>query len=205
MTASKKDAKRLYISIAGGKQWGMRNRNWIVAAAWLLIVCTLHADSGGSKSRYHVDVLRATGRIGGLPENTVIALTQTRDGFLWVGTQDGLARFDGVQFDVFDEANTPGLHSVVISCLFEDGESNLWIGTAMGDVALVKNGLVQSFPLGRGSREGKLSAACEDANGTVWLYTADGRLARRRKGSKNIDVWRDVPSSYYRARRLSTR
>src|SRR5690242_13710170 len=47
----------------------------------------------------------------GLPNNEVIALTQTRDGYLWLGTLNGLVRFDGLHFTVFDENNTPGLRS----------------------------------------------------------------------------------------------
>lgn len=174
----------------------MRKMNWILAALALLsgAIC---AGAAGPNARYTVDVLRAGIGQGGLPENVVTTVTQTRDGYLWVGTLDGLARYDGTQFDVFDEANTPGLNSVVMGYLFEDSASNLWIGTAMAGVALVKNGTVQTIPLGAGSREGKLVSACEDNNGTVWLYTADGELARRRKGAKEIDVWREVPGAYW--------
>lgn len=173
----------------------MRNKNWMLAAAWLLIggVC---AGAEVPKARYSVDVWRAGKGLSGLPENTVVALTQTRDGYLWVGTLDGLARFDGVQFTTFNQANTPGLNSSEIVKLFEDDEGNLWIGTRTEGVALVKNGAVQTIPLGAGAREGRLMGACEDANGTVWLYTADGQLARRRKDAKTIEVWRDVPTAY---------
>lgn len=48
---------------------------------------------------------------GGLPQNTVTAVVQTRDGYLWIGTYSGLARFDGLRFTVFDDSNTPGLAS----------------------------------------------------------------------------------------------
>ena len=49
----------------------------------------------------------------GLPQNKVTAIVQTRDGFLWMGTYSGLARFDGVHFDVFDQDNTPELHRCI--------------------------------------------------------------------------------------------
>jgi len=56
-------------------------------------------------------------------------MIQTHDGYLWLGTLNGLVRFDGVQFKVFDEHNTPGLTSGRIVYLFEDSKTNLWIGT----------------------------------------------------------------------------
>lgn len=71
----------------------------------------------------------------GLPENVVQAITQTRDGYLWLGTQEGLARFDGVRFVVFDWTNTKGLTSNNVLGLFEDRAGTLWIGTEGGGLA----------------------------------------------------------------------
>ncbi len=68
----------------------------------------------------------------GLPQNTVRAITQTRDGFLWIATEAGLVRFDGVDFAVFDTGDTPALHSDLIGSLQEDAQGTLWIGTASG-------------------------------------------------------------------------
>jgi len=55
----------------------------------------------------------------GLPQNKVTAVVQTGDGCLWLGTYNGLARFDGVRFTVFDDHNTPELHSSRVTSLFE--------------------------------------------------------------------------------------
>src|SRR5690349_24695153 len=55
----------------------------------------------------------------GLPQNKVTAVVQTRDGYLWVGTYCGLARFDGIHFTIFDDNNTPELRSSRITSLFE--------------------------------------------------------------------------------------
>ncbi|HEX5791854.1 MAG TPA: diguanylate cyclase, partial [Rheinheimera sp.] len=68
----------------------------------------------------------------GLPQISVTALAQDTQGFLWVGTQNGLARFDGVQFSVFNTANTPALSSNLITALHMDKQQRLWIGTANG-------------------------------------------------------------------------
>jgi signal transduction histidine kinase/ligand-binding sensor domain-containing protein len=70
----------------------------------------------------------------GLPQNTITSIFQTRDGYLWIGTFGGLARFDGVKFTVFDSANTPELTSNRILSIYEDTWDRLWIGTETGEV-----------------------------------------------------------------------
>src|SRR5215204_6516186 len=65
----------------------------------------------------------------GLPQNSVQAIVQTRDGFLWLGTQEGLVRFDGARFTVFNTQNTQELRKHDIIALLEDREGALWIGT----------------------------------------------------------------------------
>lgn len=122
----------------------------------------------------------------GLPRNVVIALTQTEDGYLWLGTLNGLVRFDGVQFEVFDEGNTPGLESGPVVSLFEDDAQRLWLGTETAGVALVDRGRVGAVDLGRGARQKRLMSVCQDQLGAVWLYTADGELGRFLDGRMNV-------------------
>ncbi len=153
-----------------------------MAGCLLLGACCL-GQAATPESPYCVDVWGAE---EGLPQSAVIAITQTRDGYLWLGTLNGLVRFDGARFAVFDESNTPGLTSSRIVSLFEDSQTNLWIGTETAGVALLKNGRVTPLEIGRGHREGRLMAACEDATGAVWLYTADGYLARHWKGTVSL-------------------
>src|SRR4029453_10457756 len=64
-----------------------------------------------------------------LPQNSVTALAQTRDGYLWLGTYGGLARFDGVRFVTYDSGNTESLHSNGIQTLFRGGAGPSWAGT----------------------------------------------------------------------------
>src|ERR1035438_5089891 len=83
----------------------------------------------------------------GLPQNKVTAVLQTRDGYLWVGTYNGLARFDGVRFTIFNDNNTPELRSSRITSLFEAGDGTLWIGTESGDVSQYRNGRFNTVPI----------------------------------------------------------
>jgi ligand-binding sensor domain-containing protein len=123
----------------------------------------------------------------GLPQSSVISVIQAGDGYLWLGTLNGLVRFDGIRFTVFDEENTPGLNSDRIVYLFQDSHTNFWIGMDTGDVALVKDGKIQNFNIGRSGHEGRLVSACEDSSGAVWLYTADAHLGRYQ--NEKMAVW----------------
>src|SRR6516164_9509496 len=87
-------------------------------------------------------VFRSWGTQSGLPHNTVNAIVQTRDGYLWIGTRDGLARFDGVAFTVFGLHE--GLQSVEVQTLFEDSQGTLWIGTSGGGLSRHNGGRLES-------------------------------------------------------------
>jgi ligand-binding sensor domain-containing protein/two-component sensor histidine kinase len=116
----------------------------------------------------------------GLPQNKVTAVVQTRDGYLWVGTYGGLARFDGVHFTVFNDNNTPEIRSSRITSLFEDSDGVLWIGTESGDVSQYKDGHFTAVPLHATWSGGKIYAITADDAGDVWLLNEAGQLARVR-------------------------
>ena len=118
----------------------------------------------------------------GLPQNKVTAVVQTRDGYLWAGTYNGLARFDGVRFTVFDDINTPDLRSSRITSLFEAGDGALWIGTESGVVSQYKDGHFAAVPLPANWSGGKIYAITTDDAGDVWLLNEAGELARARDG-----------------------
>src|ERR1035438_6538788 len=118
----------------------------------------------------------------GLPQNKVTAVVQTRDGYLWVGTYNGLARFDGVRFTVFDDNNTPELRSSRITSLFEAADGTLWIGTESGDVSQYQDGHFADVPLRANWSGGKIYGISSDEAGDVWLMNETGELARVRDG-----------------------
>jgi len=134
--------------------------------------------------RYIVDILgdSASQPQKKLPSRVVIAVIQTRDGYLWLGTLNGLVRFDGDKFTTFSESNTPGLGNNLVVYLFEDSRGWLWVGTGDGGVSLIRAGRVDSLPIQRGNGGARLMSACEDDSGAVWLYLADGQLWRYADG-----------------------
>ncbi len=80
----------------------------------------------------------------GLPQDSIKKIIQTRDGYLWIATQEGLARFDGVNFTTFTTQNSPGLFSNNVHDLIEDREGNLWIQANSG-VSRYRNGVFTNF------------------------------------------------------------
>jgi len=102
----------------------------------------------------------------GLPQNGITKILETRDGYLWVGTQAGLARFDGVSFTTFDHTNTPSLHRDYISDLVEDNQGTLWIATTTGGVASFHDGLF-SHVNAVDPRGGSVLAP--DPDGSLWI------------------------------------
>lgn len=81
----------------------------------------------------------------GLPQNTINAIDQTRDGYLWLGTFGGLARFNGVRFTVFNTVNAPALKSQRITALYEDRAGILWIANETGEISCYRDGEFRSF------------------------------------------------------------
>jgi ligand-binding sensor domain-containing protein len=109
----------------------------------------------------------------GLPQNTVHAIAQTQDGYIWIGTEEGLARFDGVKFTVFDKQNTPEIKSNYIRSLLADRQGALWIGTAQGLVRML-NGKFTLFTRDDGLPSETIHAVYEDRERNLWVATANG-------------------------------
>jgi len=108
----------------------------------------------------------------GLPQNGVFAIAQTPDGYLWIGTQEGLARFDGVQFRLFDRRPSPGPPSPAILALHVSRDGRLWIGTDRGLLRLEAGFLV---PVSLASD--RVHVIRESRDGGLWAGTSGG-LAR---------------------------
>jgi signal transduction histidine kinase/ligand-binding sensor domain-containing protein len=149
----------------------LRMVSWLVSGAFTLPVAAV--------PNYLVRTWQSE---AGLPQNKVTAVVQTRDGYLWVGTYGGLARFDGVQFNVFDENNTPELRGSRVTSLCEAPEGTLWIGDESGQVTQYRDGTFRAVPLHPAWHDGKISGIAADDAGDIWLMNESGELARVRDG-----------------------
>ena len=110
----------------------------------------------------------------GLPQNSVHAILQTHDGYIWLGTEGGLARFDGIRFTVFDSQNTPNLKSSNIRALLEDREHSLWIGTADG-LSRYSNSKFSVFTTEQGLPNDDVRSMYFDRAGQLWVVTVEGQ------------------------------
>lgn len=116
----------------------------------------------------------------GLPQNSVLTMAQDRDGYLWLGTYEGLARFDGIRFTIFDKQNTNELTANWITALHYGAEGELWIGTVDG---LLKRS-AEHFERIAGLPNESISAIAGDASGVLWIGTNGGGLHKLEKGGK---------------------
>ncbi|MHC1764095.1 MAG: two-component regulator propeller domain-containing protein [Verrucomicrobiia bacterium] len=110
---------------------------------------------------------RSWGREDGLPDSRVWAIQQTRDGYLWVGTQRGLARFDGHRFTVFNRLNTPAMASDDCQSLVEDRHANLWVSTREGLLRKTGSSFAR-FDLQEGLLTAHCPPLCASEGGGVW-------------------------------------
>jgi ligand-binding sensor domain-containing protein/signal transduction histidine kinase len=168
-----------------------RFRTLSVIISLCAVAVWLSASIGGwaapASPHFAVDAPWTTEK--GLPENSVFSLFQTRDGYLWVGTGYGLARFDGIHFKTFDKIDAPGLNSGKIFGLFEDSRGNVWIGTETEGILVAdRQGKLTRLKDAGTGLEGKLVTICEDSSGAIWLSTAIGRVSRYRDGRLDLKV-----------------
>ena len=115
------------------------------------------------------------GQQHGLPQDTIRAIAQTPDGYLWVGTDEGLARFDGYEFVVYNQGNN-NLPGNSITALASAADGSLWIGTSKG-IAQLRDGQVRSLTTKDGLAEGPVSSLFVDHLGNLWVV-AGGNLSR---------------------------
>ena len=110
----------------------------------------------------------------GLPTNTLNNVYQTKDGFIWASTYNGLIRFDGVEFKIFDKKNLPYLTNSSISALYQTKDDSLWIGTHGGGFTVQKNhhfSFCTSVTTKGNFPDYSIEAICETKEGTLWIGT----------------------------------
>lgn len=116
----------------------------------------------------------------GLPQNTVRAITQTRDGYLWLTTEEGLARYDGARFAIFDKQNTTQIVNNYTGQLLAASDGGLWIG-AQERVLRWRDGKFTAYTSADGLPAGQEWSFYEDQQQRIWAWSADN-LARYADG-----------------------
>jgi len=123
----------------------------------------------------------------GLPNNSVLAILQAKDGYLWFTTYLGIVRFDGVRFEVFDSSNTPAIHGTIFSifCLMQDHTGAIWAGSWNGGAVRFANGKFTSLTARDGLPNNQVIRIDEDQQGTIWFYS-ETSISRLRNGKVEV-------------------
>jgi ligand-binding sensor domain-containing protein/signal transduction histidine kinase len=155
----------------------LSRQNWLIFGPLLWLALIRHSAASPS---YQFDVWQTD---EGLPQSTVTSIVQTRDGYLWLGTQNGLVRFDGVRFTVFNGNNTPAIKNDRIAQLFEDHQGTLWVSGEQGEILCLRNGRFTSYEMpGKGTPFNYARRICDDAEGHLWVVSCEWRLIRLEDG-----------------------
>jgi ligand-binding sensor domain-containing protein/signal transduction histidine kinase len=147
-----------------------------VLAAILIVVVDLSTpiaialDSTRQIAQYSHTVWQTE---NGLPQNTVRAILQTQDGYIWLATEEGLVRFDGLSFTVFDKHNVPRMRSNNIQVIYENKQGDLWVGTDDG-LARLRNGSFTVYSNKDGLSNNNVGSICEAQDGSIWIGTPGG-------------------------------
>jgi ligand-binding sensor domain-containing protein len=108
-----------------------------------------------------------------IPQNSVLSMAQTRDGYLWIGTYNGLARFDGLRFTVFEKSNTPEIQNDGMLVMAEGANGALWIGTPNG-LLCCHEGKFRNYTVADGLAGDFILSLCLDTQGSLWVGTTRG-------------------------------
>lgn len=110
----------------------------------------------------------------GLPSNTILAVFQDSRGYIWIGTNNGLSRYDGAQFATY--STVQGLSNNWITDITESPREpgTLWIGTIAGGVNRLRNGSISVFRPGKDDASNNISSVAVDTSGTAWATTSYG-------------------------------
>ena len=169
-----------------------------VLFAGLLLAVLVHRDDGRNRvfadggrrgpDSYHFDVWTTD---NGLPQNSVTSIQQTRDGFLWFTTYDGLVRYDGVRFTIFNAANSKNLKTNRLSMLLEDRDGRLWILSEDGGLIGCKGGEFSNYGTADGLPAERVLRIRDSGDGSLRAETTEGPA--KWDGQKFVRL--DAPSS----------
>lgn len=159
------------IFIAARKLSPKRTTGW-----WLLLTLAILTQAAGAQADSKLGDFTVTrwSRENGLADNSVTCLMQTRDGFLWIGTAKGLARFDGLKFVPLQLSVSGTNAAKEITALYEDADDRLWIGTHGDGLWCLAAGLVSRFNPRQGFDCPAVTCIAGDRTGGLWVGTTNG-------------------------------
>ena len=192
MTIVRNDKKRCGLRDSPAAGW------WLVLAL-LFCLATTRTCLGDAS-----EFTTAVWSVGdGLPDNSVTSLAQTRNGYLWIGTLNGLARFDGVRFAIFNPENTPALQQARVDKLFLDKQGTLWINTHDGSLTSLRDGLLGfDWPSDLPASQ-DVTLVSSSSNSITFSQVAGDFIHKSQIDKPTESIWEKVPRPVTHVRTLS--
>jgi len=132
----------------------------------------------------------------GLPQNVIRGLAQTPDGYLWIATLDGAARFDGVRFTVFNKSNTPGIASNRFGSMMQARNGDLWFTSEGGNVTRYHRGSFHTYGPEEGIPANSIHGLGQDGAGNLWMLSEES-IEKWKEGTGLRDVTPDNLRIHY--------
>ncbi|MEQ9824923.1 MAG: two-component regulator propeller domain-containing protein [Puniceicoccaceae bacterium] len=156
--------------------------------AWVCMLLWAGAcASAGAKDLAQYGV-RHYNREDGIAASSILEILQTQQGYLWMGTYDGLTRFNGVEFRVFNRANTPTLHGNNITCLLEGKDGTLWLGTLGKGIQGFLDPDLQHIRPRSFMGNVTVNDIEQDAHGRIYAATREGLYVHEDEAWRRCDV-----------------
>ncbi len=172
--------------------WRGRVLRWGLLFAALPALAHASAPNAAARAAKTASAEQYTRRIwriqDGLPEDTVQAVEQSRDGYLWIGTTGGLVQFDGSRFHLYDHATTPALADNSVFCILTARDGSLWIGTDGGGLAHLKDGVFVAYSQANGLSNSFVRSLIEDEQGRIWIGTDNGLFQMAQNKLRQVDT-----------------
>ena len=167
-----------------------------ILACLLVLAGTVEAlDASVRPSQYVLDNWQIP---DGLPQSSAQSIARTPDGYLWIGTQEGLARFDGVRFTVFDTDTDPTIPNKDISTLLVDRTGRLWIGTRAG-IVIYEHAHFARPQVNTAVEHAYVRALLEGRHGELWVGTENGLFDVHDEHSALVEASRGLADNRIRA------
>ncbi len=119
----------------------------------------------------------------GLPQNSVMSILQTRDKYLWIGTERGLVRFDGVNFETYNSTKYKNIKNNRVTTMLVDSKGNLYSGSRGGGLVRIRDSSIDCFLKKDGLYDDFVLSLFEDSKGTIWIGTFKGLSKMDKKGN----------------------
>ena len=146
----------------------------VICILFFCLIFSVFSQNVNGQSFWSEYVSRNWTAAEGLPGNTITDIIQDDKGYIYIGTYDGLVRFDGVNFYVMNKASIPEFNVVSARCVFQDSKGNLWVGSNDEGLVKISGKTYTLFTMADGLPSNSVRDITEDKNGNIWIGTSSG-------------------------------